>query len=87
MNAVVHDALDRLGVPWWAQPGIAMSKRERLHRLGEATAIKVAGALPHSVAKWAFIRVTVHATTGRWSNQVVPDLTAMEALQRWGEEQ
>jgi hypothetical protein len=38
------------------------------------------------VAKWAFIRVAVHATVGPWSNQVVPDLTVLDALQRWDEQ-
>jgi hypothetical protein len=32
---------------------------------------------------WCAIRVMAHATQGRWSNQVVPDLLAMDALDRW----
>lgn len=84
-DARLHDALDRLGVPWWLQPGIAMKPRERVARFREASAIKAAHLLPHSVAKWAFIRVAVHATVGPWSNQVVPDLTVLDALQRWDE--
>lgn len=41
------------------------------------------GKLPHEVCARAMVRVMAHATTGQWSNQFVPDLGAMEALQRW----
>jgi hypothetical protein len=39
--------------------------------------------LPRGVCAWATIRVMSHATTGEWRNQHVPELTAMDALQRW----
>jgi hypothetical protein len=39
--------------------------------------------LPRSVAMWSAVRVISHATTGPYANQVVPELTAMEALRRW----
>ena len=39
--------------------------------------------LPHGLVKWATIRLIAHATQGRYSNQVVPELTAMDALKRW----
>lgn len=39
--------------------------------------------LPRKLCARVAIRVIAHGTTGRWSNQVVPELTAMEALQRW----
>jgi hypothetical protein len=32
---------------------------------------------------WAAVRVIANATTGEHGNQVVPELTAMEALNRW----
>lgn len=44
---------------------------------------KIAWALPKSIVMWAYIRVVSHATTGRWSSQVVPELGATEALDRW----
>lgn len=44
---------------------------------------KIAWLLPHSIVMWAFIRVVSHGTTGKWSRQVVPKLTAVEALKRW----
>jgi hypothetical protein len=43
---------------------------------------KVAFFVPSQLAYWCAIRVIAYATTGKYSNQVVPDLTAMDALQR-----
>jgi hypothetical protein len=57
--------------------------RYDLYKLPERVTRKVAWALPRPVAYWAAIRVMAHATTGRYSNQVVPELTAMDALKRW----
>lgn len=42
--------------------------------------------LPRRLVYWCAIRVIVHATTGKFSDQVAPDLTAFEALARWSEE-
>lgn len=42
--------------------------------------------LPKSWAYWSTIRVGAHATTGAYSNQVVPDLLFMDALKRWNDE-
>lgn len=39
--------------------------------------------LPKKVAYWAAIRVIAHGTQGVYRNQVVPELTAMEAIERW----
>lgn len=39
--------------------------------------------LPRSVVYWSAIRVMANATTGEYRNQIVPDLTAMDALERW----
>ncbi len=44
---------------------------------------RVAYALPAQVVSWAVIRVIAHATTGQYSNQIVPELSAMDALKRW----
>lgn len=43
----------------------------------------LAWMLPKRVVKWAYIRVGAHATTGQYSNTVVPDLTMMDGLARW----
>ena len=39
--------------------------------------------LPMQIAYWCAIRVIAHATTGKFSTTVVPELTAMDALGRW----
>jgi hypothetical protein len=41
--------------------------------------------LPRPLVYWAAIRLMAAATTGQYSSQVVPELTAMEALKRWGD--
>lgn len=43
----------------------------------------IAGMLPRRVCYFTFIRVVAETTTGRYSNTVVPELTAMEAVKRW----
>jgi hypothetical protein len=39
--------------------------------------------LPRRVVYWAAIRLMAHGTVGEYRYQVVPDLYAMDALQRW----
>lgn len=39
--------------------------------------------LPREVAYWAAIRVIASATVGKYKHQIVPDLTAMQVLERW----
>ena len=43
----------------------------------------LAWRLPRRLALFATVRVAAHATQGPYSHQVVPDLTVMQALQRW----
>ena len=57
--------------------------RYELHKMPERITVKVAWLLPSKVAYWAAIRVMAHATTGSYSNQLVPELLAMDALKRW----
>ena len=45
--------------------------------------IWVAWKLPRKVAYWAAIRVMAHATQGKYENQEVPALLAMDVLKRW----
>lgn len=59
---------------WWMMTG---------SRWVEKAQIAVAWAIPEWLAYWCAIRVITHATTGTYSNQVVPDLAAMDALKRW----
>ena len=46
----------------------------------------IAWRLPRRLTMWAAIRVAAHATQGKWSNQEVPALSAMDALKRWDEQ-
>lgn len=39
--------------------------------------------LPARLAMWATVRVVCYGTTGKYENQVVPDLTVMDALSRY----
>lgn len=54
-----------------------------MERLAEKIATFIAWRLPKRLVMWCAIRVMANATQGKWSDQVVPDLTAMDALQRW----
>ena len=52
-------------------------RRDRLAR-------RIAAFLPARVVYHAAIRVAVLASSGVHSHQIVPDLTAMDAVKRWG---
>lgn len=39
--------------------------------------------LPKRLVYFCAIRVGAHATTGNYSNTVVPELTLMDAIKRW----
>lgn len=41
--------------------------------------------LPRRLVYWCGVAISAHATTGKYSSQVVPELTALEALKRWDE--
>jgi len=43
----------------------------------------VAWRIPKPLVKWAAVRLGAHATTGKYSSQVVPELTFLDALNRW----
>jgi len=36
------------------------------------------------VIKWAIARATAHATTGKYGSTIVPEITALDVLKRWG---
>ena len=57
----------------------------RLRDIKERILIWLAWRTPRSLVYWCSIRLMVHATVGQYSNQVVPDLLALEALQRWAD--
>lgn len=49
----------------------------------EKLVTKLVWALPKSIVYWCAIRLVANATTGKHGSQVVPELTAMDALTRW----
>lgn len=54
-----------------------------MDRFWEKFWVKIASKLPRSLVKWAAIRLMVNATAGEYSGQVMPGLTALDALKRW----
>ena len=52
-------------------------------RIMNAVARAIAWALPRRVVYWCAVRLMSNGTTGAFSGQVVPDLTAVDALRRW----
>jgi hypothetical protein len=39
--------------------------------------------LPRWLVYWCSVRLMSEASTGKWGHQVVPELTALDALKRW----
>lgn len=52
-------------------------------KIAERFWMKLAWILPRSLVYFASIRLVAFATMGRYGNTVVPELTAMDAIQRW----
>ena len=42
--------------------------------------------LPKRIVMFSYFNVLSEATTGKYENTVVPELTAMDAIQRWSDE-
>jgi hypothetical protein len=55
----------------------------RLPRWRENIQTWIAWRAPRWLVYWCSIRLMAYATQGEYSDQVVPDLTAMDALKRW----
>ena len=53
-------------------------------RPAEKMRIKLAWAMPKWLVYWCAIRLVAHATSGEYGSTIVPELTAMDALKRWG---
>lgn len=49
----------------------------------ERCLVWVAWKLPRDLAMWVYIRVGAYATTGKYADTIVTELTMMEALERW----
>jgi hypothetical protein len=63
---------------WW-RIGHSYTLSKYRHRF----VLALVWRLPRWLVYWCAIRLVAHATTGRYSDQVVPDLRAMDALERW----
>lgn len=57
--------------------------KHEINRTLEKLFIKLIWRLPNKIVYWCAIRVGANATTGKFSNQIVPDLSFLDALQRW----
>jgi hypothetical protein len=53
-------------------------------RQGDRLLMKIAWTLPRRLVMWCYVRVGAHATTGEYSKTVVPELSMLDALGRWG---
>lgn len=62
-----------------------MTWSERIIRTHERIVTAIVWRLPKAVVYWSAIRLGVHATTGRYGSQNVPELYFMDALKRWDE--
>lgn len=57
--------------------------RYRIHRRTEKFLLWFVWKLPRTLVMWCAIRVGAHATTGIYGDTIVPQLTFMDALERW----
>jgi len=53
------------------------------YKLKEKLQFRVAWLMPKWLVYFCSIRLMVNATTGKYSNTIVPEITAMDALGRW----
>lgn len=60
-----------------------MSIEYRLNRLQEKVWMWLAWHLPRTLVYWCAVRLMAHATTGKYGETIVPDLTCLQALNRW----
>jgi hypothetical protein len=54
-----------------------------LEHKGERLWMQLAWVVPKRLAYWCAVRVGVNATQGKYSDQEVPALMFMQALERW----
>ncbi len=57
--------------------------RLRWQEITERLTIAIAWRLPRPIVYWSAIRLMAYATQGKYADQVVGDLYAMDALKRW----
>ncbi len=67
---------------WWKRERLRDWRRDP-NRLKDDVAGVLARRLPGRLKYWAAIDVMVFATTGRYYSTVVPELLAVDVLDRW----
>ena len=55
----------------------------RIRRNQEKLVMWIVWRLPKRLVMWAYYRVLAHATTGKYGKTIVPEITAMDAVDRW----
>jgi len=55
-------------------------------KMKEKIIMFIAWRLPKSLVYWCTYRVFAYATMGKYGDTIVPELTCMDALQRWENE-
>lgn len=51
--------------------------------MSDKVMMKIAWLLPKKLVMWCAIRLIAYATQGKYSDTVVPELTAMDAIKKW----
>jgi hypothetical protein len=63
---------------------IKLLVRLKWHTLSDKFWLGLARRVPKKLAYWCTIVVGAHATSGKYNTTIVPELSLMEALNRWG---
>lgn len=72
--------VDDIKVRWW------IFKDDLTRRFPEKVIMWIVWRLPKWLIYYAAIRLFAHATTGKYGDTVVPDLTMALACQRWSKD-
>jgi hypothetical protein len=60
-----------------------IERKYHIRKRREALLMAIAWRLPRELVMWCYVRVASHATTGQFSDTVVPELGMVDALHRW----
>jgi hypothetical protein len=63
-----------------------LTRNHEVRKLRERVLLWIVWRLPKEVIMWAYVRVAEHATTGKYGDTEVPELTMMDALKRWDDD-
>lgn len=56
---------------------------QRSVRMIEKVQMWIAWKMPRWLVKWCAVRLMANATQGEYCHQIVPNLSAIDALKRW----